>query len=80
MGDARGGRRRWHEDRLKPVLHVGVEDADLRPRRGIFRDELAVAFGDLIGIVGRVRLEDEQQGDVEVTVVDLTVIAGTGAD
>ncbi len=39
--------------RLREGLHIGVEDADIRPSRRIFGDELRVTWGDLIGVVGR---------------------------
>ena len=63
-----------------PGGDVGVEDADLRPCRGISRDELLVPRGGLIGVVGGLRLEHDQEEHVPVAVVDLAVVGRERAD
>ena len=69
-------RSRW-DPPLEPrglPCEVDVEDPHLRPVGRLLGDELVVSLGGLVGVVCRVRLEDDLEGHVEVAVVHLPVV------
>src|SRR5262245_25541711 len=68
-GRGAGGRGRL-------LAEDGVEDADGLPGVLVLRDELLVPLVVLVLVVGGLVLEDNEQGDVEVLVVDRAVESG----
>jgi hypothetical protein len=61
------------------VGNVGVENAHASPHRLALVDELLVARGGLISVVGLAAFEDELQRYVKVSVVHRPIVAGASA-